>query len=206
MLSLLPEHVDPDTTRLFVLIYAPDLKQHPLASVSQSRPTGSMTSSFSNIGHEEVHTPGEFPSGGPLASLEPNPVDESSPLFKNLYNQALAVVEKDTMIMPFTTQTGHVHLLRHLGPEIVYIQESLCGNEGDAVTHISGWVRQVVVVVGDEGGHGGLIDSEDEVGLAEQRGEKWWQQEGRTGLGRGVDVVDSLKAGEDWRRRVTGHD
>jgi len=164
-----------------------------------------MTSSFSNIGHDDAHTPSE--EGGPLASLDPRPMeDSSSPLFKTLYRQAQALVEKETMIIPFTTPTGHVHLLRHLGPETVYIQESLCGNDGDVVSHISGWVRQVVVVVGDEGGHGGLIDSEDEVGLAAEKGEKWWQRPDRVGLGKGVEVVDGLRAGEDWRRRITGHD
>ena len=163
-----------------------------------------MTSSFSNIAHEDAHTPGE--DGGPLASVEPRPVEDSSPLFKTLYSQAQNIVEKETMIVPFTTQSGHVHLLRHLAPETVYIQESLCGTDGDVVSHISGWVRQVVVVVGDEGGHGGLVDSEDEVALEAERGEKWWQKESRVGLGKGVEVVDGLRAGEDWRRRVTGHD
>lgn len=107
--------------------------------------------------------------------------------------------------MPFSTRTGHVHLIRHLSPDLVYIQESLTGNEGDAVHHISGWVRQVVVVVGDEGGRGGLIDSDDESALGE-KSEKWWQKEGVTGLGKRIDVVDVLRTGDDWRRRVSGQD
>lgn len=107
--------------------------------------------------------------------------------------------------MPFSTPTGHVHILRHLSPEIVYIQESLTGNEGENVQLISGWVRQVVVVVGDEGGRGDLIDSEDESDVAD-KGEKWWQKEGVMGLGKRIDVVDGLRAGEDWRRRVSGYD
>lgn len=105
----------------------------------------------------------------------------------------------------FSTATGYVHLVRHLSPDIVYVQESLTGKQGDAVQHISGWVRQVVVVVGDEGGRGGLIDSEDESVLAE-KGEKWWQKEGMTGIGKRIDVVDVHRTGEDWRRRVSGHD
>lgn len=107
--------------------------------------------------------------------------------------------------MPFSTPSGHVHILRHLSPDIVYIQESLTGNEGEAVHHIAGWVRQVVVVVGDEGGHGDLIDSEDGSVLAD-KGEKWWQKEGVTGLGKRIDVVDGLRTGDDWRRRVSGYD
>lgn len=138
--------------------------------------------------------------------MDPHPVDDSSSLFKTLYNQALAVVDKDTMIVPFTTRTGHLHLLRSLAPEIVYIQESLCGEEGEIAGHLSGWVKQIVVVIGDEGGHGGLIDTEDEDGLSKARAQLWWQKEERTGLGKGIAVVDSLKIGDDWRRRAGEHD
>jgi hypothetical protein len=123
-----------------------------------------------------------------------------------LYNQALAVVEKDTMIMPFTTRTGHVHILRSLAPETVYIQESLCGDEGEIAGNLSGWVKRTVVVIGDEGGHGGLVDTEDEDGLSKVRAERWWQKEERTGLGKGLAVVESLKIGDDWKRRIGEHD
>jgi len=116
------------------------------------------------------------------------------------------VVEKDTLILPFTTRTGHLHLLRSLAPETVYIQESLCGDEGEIAGQLAGWVKQTVVVIGDEGGHGGLVDTEDEDGLSKARAEPWWQKEERTGLGKGVAVVDSLKIGEDWRRRTDGQD
>lgn len=135
-------------------------------------------------------------------------MDESvgkTPLFNTLYSQALAIVEKENTIMPFSTESGYVHLVRHLSPELVYVQESLAGKNGSAVQHISGWVRQVVVVVGDEGGRGGLIDSDEESALAEN-GEKWWQKEGITGIGKRIDVVDVLRTGLDWRRRVRGLD
>lgn len=169
---------------------------------------GSTTSSFSNISHGDAHTPGEFPSesDGGLVNVDPNPVDDSSMLFKTLYNQASVVVEKDTMILPFTTRTGHLHILRSLAPETVYIQESLCGEDGEIARHLSGWVKQTVVVIGDEGGHGGLVDTEDEDGLSRARAEPWWQKEERTGLGKGVAVVDSLKIGDDWRRRAGEND
>lgn len=213
MLAHLPEYVKPETTRVFVLIYAPDLKAHPLSATPGPKTAlpmtqESRTSSFSNISHGDAHTPGEFPNGseGGLASVDPNPIDESSPLFKTLYNQALAVVEKETMIMPFTTPTGYLHILRSLAPETVYIQESLCGHEGEIVSGLSGWVKQTVVVIGDEGGHGGLVDTEDEDGLSKARAELWWQKEERTGLGRGIAVVESLKIGDDWRRRIGEHD
>ena len=109
--------------------------------------------------------------------------------------------------MPFTTPTGHVHILRHLGPDIVYIQESLSGSGGESITHISNWVGQIVLIVGDKSGHGGLVDSEDEQGHSnEEAREDWWQNDHRVGLGKGVEVVEGLRVGEDWRRRVGGHD
>ncbi|KAJ5167497.1 uncharacterized protein N7482_006278 [Penicillium canariense] len=205
ILSHLPEHVDLETSRIFVLIYAPDLK-HALGQGSASHQTTSIASSYSNIATEEAASSGEL--AGDLANVEPHQegdIDGTGPFFKTLYTQGQAIVEKETMIMPFNTATGYVHLVRHLSPDLVYVQESLTGNGGDAVQHISGWVRQVIVVVGDEGGRGGLIDSDDESALAE-KGEKWWQKEGTIGIGKRIDVVDVLRVGDDWRRRVRGLD
>lgn len=202
ILSHLPEHVNPDSARIFVLIYAPGLKHAP----GQSSPsnTVSITSSYSNIAPEEA-----TPSGEPeLSTLEPRQVEDqdgATPLFNTLYTQAQAIVDKETMIMPFNSPTGYVHLVRHLSPDTVYVQESLSGQDGSAVNHISGWVRQVVLVVGDEGGRGGLIDSDEESMLA-AKDEKWWRKEGVTGIGKRIDVVDVLRVGDDWRRRISGHD
>lgn len=67
---------------------------------------------------------------------------------------------------------------------------------------LSGWVKQTVVVIGDEGGHGGLVDTDDEGGHAENRKDVWWMKEERTGLGKRVTVVESEKIVDDWRRRV----
>ncbi|RAH79834.1 hypothetical protein BO86DRAFT_342644 [Aspergillus japonicus CBS 114.51] len=205
ILSHLPEHVNLDTTRVFIMIYAPGLKHAPSQGGS-SPPTLSVTSSYSNIAPEEATSPGEVPSRE--LSGESRATDEhegTTPLFRTLYTQAQALVEKPNAIMPFSTATGFVHLVRHISPDTVYVQESLAGKDGEAVHHISGWVRQVVVVVGDEGGRGGLIDSDDESALAD-KGEKWWQKEGTTGLGKRIDVVDALRVGDDWRRRVSGFD
>lgn len=105
------------------------------------------------------------------------------------------------MVLPFTTSSGHIHILRHLNPEIVYLQESLAGSNGELITHLQSWLRQdVVLVVGAEGG-GGLADSESE---AEQPSNEnqWWRSEERVGLGRGVVVVEGLRVGDDWARRV----
>lgn len=198
--------MDLDTSRVFVLIYAPDVK-HAIGQGSSSRQTTSIASSYSNIAHEDATSSGEL-IGDDLKNVEPRQDDDlegSTPLFKTLYTQAQALVEKESMIMPFSTASGYVHLVRHLAPDLVYVQESLTGNEGDAVQHISGWVRQVIVVVGDEAGRGGLIDSDDESALAD-KGEKWWQKEGTIGIGKRIDVVDALRVGDDWRRRVRGLD
>ncbi|KAL2813745.1 hypothetical protein BJX63DRAFT_393967 [Aspergillus granulosus] len=205
ILSHLPEHINPDDAKIFVLIYVPGLKHAPNNGSSSN--TLSIASSYSNIAPEEATAPGEATPVN-LSSLEPRQVEESegvTPLFNTLYTQGQAIVEKETMIMPFSTLTGYVHLVRHLSPDTVYVQESLAGEDGSAVHHISGWVRQVVVVVGDEGGRGGLIDSDDESTLAD-KDEKWWRKEGVTGIGKRIDVIDVLRVGDDWRRRISGHD
>ncbi|KAL4873798.1 hypothetical protein BDV12DRAFT_53270 [Aspergillus spectabilis] len=204
ILSHLPEHVNPDVAKIFVLIYAPGLKHAPNQG-SPSHPL-SVTSSYSNIATEEA-TSAEATTAD-LSTLEPRQLEDpegATPLFNTLYTQGQAIVDNDTMIMPFNTATGYVHLVRHLSPDTVYVQESLSGQDGSAVNHISGWVRQVVVVVGDEGGRGGLIDSDDESALAD-KDEKWWRKEGVTGIGKRIDVVDVLRVGDDWRRRISGHD
>ncbi|KAG0648969.1 hypothetical protein D0Z07_4772 [Hyphodiscus hymeniophilus] len=182
ILSHLPRNTDFSKIRLFVLIYAPDLKEHPLDAAA-TRPPGSLSSSFSNIGHEQAQTPGEeFEKTLSSAS--------GSPAFNAVYSQALGLVEKETMVLPFTTKTGHVHILRHLNPEIVYLQESLAGDKGDVITHLQSWLRQdVVLVVGADGGHGGLADSESEAEHSEKK-EQWWEREDRVGRGRGVVVVE----------------
>ena len=128
------------------------------------------------------------------------------PAFNAVYSQALSLVEKDVMVLPFTTPNGHAHILRHLQPDIVYLQESLAGDNGGVITNLQTWLRHdVVLVVGAESGHGGLADSESE---AEKPGEdkKWWQREDRVGRGRGIIVVDGMRVHDDWARRVQNKD
>jgi hypothetical protein len=57
ILTHLPQNTDFSKVRLFVLIYAPGLKEHPLDA--GTRPPGSLSSSFSNIGHEQAQEPTE---------------------------------------------------------------------------------------------------------------------------------------------------
>ncbi|CZR65979.1 uncharacterized protein PAC_15879 [Phialocephala subalpina] len=194
ILSHLPRNTDFSKVRLFVLIYAPGLKEHPLDAVA--RPPGSLSSSFSNISHQQAQTPGEE-SEKMLSS------SSSSPAFNAVYSEALSLVEKETMVLPFTTPTGHVHILRHLNPDIVYLQESLAGDNGDAITHLQTWLRQdIVLVVGADGGHGGLADSESEAENVEKKSQQWWEREDRVSRGRGIVVVEGLRVGDDWARRI----
>ncbi len=127
-----------------------------------------------------------------------------NPAFNAIYSQAMGLVEKESMVLPFTTPNGYVHVLRHLGPEVVYLQESLAGDNGSLVTQLQTWLRyDIILVVGADSGYGGLADSESE---AEKPGkpQKWWQRGDRVGRGRGVIVVDGMRVHDDWARRVQG--
>lgn len=178
-----------------------------------------MTSSYSAIS-----TPAQTP-GEELSHIDPQPytgtpaTTASNPdvrIYDALYSQAQRLVEKPTMVMPFTTPNGFVHMLRHLSPQLVYLTENLAGREGDNVEAIKGWVGQTVVVVGGDGaGLSGLVDTEDEAegeayrkgeGRAHGRDSRWWQESEKIGLGKGVEIVDGVRVGDDFERRVAGRD
>jgi hypothetical protein len=101
-------------------------------------------------------------------------------------------------------------MLKHLAPDVVYVVDSLTGDQGENVEAVKGWVGQVLVVTGGDGsGLGGLIDTEDEgEGGGERRkaSARWWQESAMVGLGKGVEVVDGVRLAEDWDRRVVGRD
>lgn len=149
-----------------------------------------------------VHTP----------ALSARDVEASQALYERLKHEAETLVSRPTMAMPFATPTGCVHMLRHLRPDTVYIAEALGGYRGEVVEQIKGWVGQVVVVVGsDGGGMGGLVDTEDELSGVEGKArketqQKWWQDSGMVGLGKGVEVADGVRVGEDFERRVIGRE
>lgn len=124
--------------------------------------------------------------------------------YNAVYSQALALVEKETNILPFTTPNGHVHILRHLQPDVIYLQESLSGENGSIITNMQTWLRHdIMLVVGAESGSGGLADSESEAERVTKT-QKWWQRPERVGRGRGIVVVDSMRVNDDWARRVNG--
>jgi hypothetical protein len=116
------------------------------------------------------------------------------------------------MVMPFSTPTGYVHMLRHIGPELVYVVDALSGANGHSIEDIKRWVGQTIVVVGSDGtGLGGLVDTDDE-GPAdkgkstEHAVSRWWESADMVGLGKGVEVVDASRLADDYERRVGGRD
>ena len=225
ILSHLIGHVNPDSAQLLILIYAPHIERHPLASQpvkehekSRRTSTGSYDKLSDNL---QTQSEAEDPSPGPFRqqtlpiTLEDQDAEDriinsytssSNPtLYNALATQAATLVSHPTHILPFTSPSGHVHMLKHLAPSLVYMQESLCGERGQLVQEVEGWIGQCVVVVGAEGA--GLVDTEteDEGGRKqEESGKRWWQDERRVGLGKGVEVVEGMHLGEDWVKRVEG--
>jgi hypothetical protein len=200
-----------------VLIYSPTLRSRPnsrSASRDRSSPLGS---SYSAIG-TPARTPGEE-----LTSIDPQPDHQiytpalsarssDTLLWNTLHSQALRLVENPAMVMPFSTPSGFVHMLRHLGPELVYVVDALSGVEGRNVEDIKRWVGQTVVVVGSDGtGLGGLVDTDDEAPrgkgkASEHHVSKWWESADMVGLGKGVEVVDASRFEDDYERRVGGRE
>ncbi|KAL1642930.1 hypothetical protein SLS58_005172 [Diplodia intermedia] len=201
------------TTNLFVLIYAPSLKPRS----SSSNQSGSLGSSYAAI-----PTPAQTP-GDEMSSLEPQqygsghntpksgniPSMSSSTsenvLYNSIHARALRLVKDRTMVMPFTTPSGHVHMLRHLAPDLVYVTEDLSGTQGEYVEQIRNWVGQVMIVVGAGGVGLGLVDTEDEgEGGGRINEKKWWETTTMVGLGKGVEVVDASRLIDDFERRAGG--
>ncbi|KAK4239034.1 hypothetical protein C8A03DRAFT_43279 [Achaetomium macrosporum] len=197
ILSHIPRQIDSSKIKLYVLIYAPNLKDTELDATT-NLPPQSLSSSFSNIDPAQAQPAEEAKS--PLVGAS-----SSDAVYNAIYSQAQALVEKDSMILTFTTPNGHAHILRHIQPEIIYLQESLSGENGSVVTNLQTWLKHdVILVVGAESGHGGLADSESEAEKPEKEKELWWHREDRVGMGRGVVVVDGTRVQDDWARRVQG--
>jgi len=73
----------------------------------------------------------------------PAPADAA---YDNLYSHALTLVPHPAHIIPFSVSTSFIHLLRHLAPQFVYVQEDLAGVGGEHLAQIKGWVARVVLV------------------------------------------------------------
>ncbi|KAI4853217.1 hypothetical protein E4T44_00978 [Aureobasidium sp. EXF-8845] len=189
ILSHLPDHVDPALTNLFVLIYAPNLTSLPELPTSTSA-SATLSSSYASV---------SYPASSPKS------------LFDSLWHKSLSLVDKSSQVMPFSTPTGYIHILRHLSPSLVYLPDVpvLSGHNGEHVQQLKGWVGQTILVVGDDGA-GGLIDTETDTedeasrrGMTrEENSNKWWETSDLVGLGKDVEVVDIGRMGEDWSRRV----
>ena len=99
-------------------------------------------------------------------------------------------------------------ILRHLAPNLVYVSDTLAGDEGANLAQLRGWVGNTVLVAGDQG-TGGLADTETETederdGKERRKEAKWYERSDLVGLGKGVEVVDAARVGEDWAKRVGG--
>lgn len=134
--------------------------------------------------------------------------DSDTTIYRDVHSQAVRLVERPTSVMPFTTATGFIPMVKQLNPDLVYVVESLSGDNGMNVDQIRKWVGQVIVVVGGDGaGLGGLVDTDDEVGgrqESEHKTQKWWETGDMVGLGKGVEVVDGARFSDDFERRVGG--
>ncbi|KAG5948811.1 hypothetical protein E4U53_006132 [Claviceps sorghi] len=176
ILSHIPRHIDFSKIKLYILIYAPDLQESTVDGQTSTTEKKSPLITPANAAYHAV------------------------------YSEALTLVDKETTILPFTTPYGHVHILRHIQPEILYLQESLSGDDGSTIANLQTWMRHdIILVVGAEMGSGGLADSESEAERT-SRSKKWWQRPERVGRGRGVVVVDGMRVHDDWTRRIQGRE
>ncbi|KAI4643679.1 hypothetical protein J4E93_006691 [Alternaria ventricosa] len=212
ILSHLPD-TDFSRTKLFVLIYSPSLRSRPQSRANSRTGSSSLGDSYSAIS-TPARTPGEELSSVEPVIYTPAPSTRGSDnsLWNTLHSQALRLVEDPAMVMPFNTTTGFVHMLRHLGPELVYVVDALSGVNGQNIDDIRKWVGQTIVVVGGDGtGLGGLVDTDDEgpmrKGKESEHTVRWWQvRNDMIGLGKGVEVVDASRLEDDYERRVGGRD
>jgi len=212
ILSHLPD-TDFSRTKLFVLIYSPSLRSRPQSRANSRTGSSSLGDSYSAIS-TPARTPGEELSSVEPVIYTPAPSTRGSDnsLWNTLHSQALRLVEDPAMVMPFNTTTGFVHMLRHLGPELVYVVDALSGVNGQNIDDIRKWVGQTIVVVGGDGtGLGGLVDTDDEgpmrKGKESEHTVRWWQvRNDMIGLGKGVEVVDASRLEDDYERRVGGRE
>jgi hypothetical protein len=202
LLSHIP--INSSSTNVIVLIYAPRHQPHASKQAGSTIPASSLASSYSAI-----NTPAPTTPGDELSAMDPMPVTPAlsavsgagSSYYDMIYRQASRLVSDPVSIMPFGTLTGFTHMLKHLSPDVVYVADSLSGPKGKNAEDVRGWVGQVVVVIGGDGA--GLVDdTEDEMGA--DKSKNWWETSQYVGLGKGIEVVEAVRVGDDWERRVGG--
>lgn len=71
ILSHIPKQNDHDKIKLFILIYAPGLKDS-VTETATTRPPASLSSSFSMVGHEQALTPGDEGKSPPFVAPYPS--------------------------------------------------------------------------------------------------------------------------------------
>ena len=175
-------------------------------------------SSYSAVNTPGAGTPAVTP-GSELQSISPR-IDPQSDFkspgrqFDALYTQALSLVDSPTKILCFTSPSSYIPILRHLSPQLAYVSDLLSGHEGETIAQLKGWVGQTVLVVGDDG-TGGLAESDTEMETdaegpggerRKRRSEAWYERSNLVGLGKGMEVVDAARTGDDWVKRVSGRD
>lgn len=209
ILSHLPD-TDLSRTKLFVLIYSPATRSRPQSRAAAS----SLGDSYTAI--SVPHTPADERSMYTDEHTVYTPTlsarSSDTLLWNTLNGQAQRLVENSAMVMPFSTPTGFVHMLRHIGPDLVYVVDALSGLDGANIEDLKRWVGQIIVVVGGDGtGLGRLVDTDDESSSSKGKAseysvDKWWETSDMIGLGKGVEVVDASRFEDDYERRVGGRE
>lgn len=71
ILSHIPRNTDFSKIKLFILIHSPGLKDSTIETPASNLPPASLSSSFSNISHNQAQTPGDE-TKSPLYVISPN--------------------------------------------------------------------------------------------------------------------------------------
>jgi hypothetical protein len=70
--------------------------------------------------------------------------------YDELESLAVQIVPHPAHIIPFTTPSSHVHLLKHLAPNLVYMQEEFAGSDSEHALQAKNWVGKMVLVIKDD--------------------------------------------------------
>lgn len=80
----------------------------------------------------------------PLSPLFTQQDDPALYTYNHISDLATSLIQHPTHILPFTTSDSHINLLKHIAPDVVYLEQTLASVE--IVSKIQDWVGQVVVV------------------------------------------------------------